>query len=64
MFCQSITIARFLAKRAGLYGDTELEQTYADMIVDCATDFNNSKWIASGSPYVDGKVTPNCLKPT
>ncbi|TRY76427.1 hypothetical protein TCAL_12508 [Tigriopus californicus] len=45
MFCQSITIARFLAKRAGLYGDTELEQTYADMIVDCATDFNN-KWVA------------------
>lgn len=41
---QSIAIARFLAKKADLYGKDDVTQAHADMIVDYVTDFNN-KWI-------------------
>ena len=40
---QSIAIARFLAKKAGLYGKDDVTQARADMIVDYVTDFNNSE---------------------
>lgn len=39
--CQSLSIARYLAKKFGFSGKTDLEQFRADMIVDCieyATD--------------------------
>ena len=38
-----MAIARFLAKKAGIYGDTEVEQAYADLIADAVVDFNDSK---------------------
>ena len=40
---QSLTIARFLAKEFGLAGKTNLEQAYADMIIDTGNDLDNSK---------------------
>lgn len=41
---QSVTIARFLAKQAGLAGRNEWEQAQADMIVDNVVELvNNSK---------------------
>jgi glutathione S-transferase len=43
LLSQSISIARFLAKKTGLHGKDDLEQARADMIVDYVTDFNNSK---------------------
>ena len=52
MVGQSITIARFLAKKAGLYGKTEKEQAFADMITDYASDFNNSKLFAAWIGFV------------
>jgi glutathione S-transferase len=36
--CQSLTIARFVARRFNLAGTTELDQAYADMVVDCIED--------------------------
>ena len=44
MLGQSLAIARFLAKKAGLYGKNEMEQALADMITDYAADFNNSEY--------------------
>ena len=41
--CQSMAIARFLAKKTGIYGETEVEQAYADLIADAVVDFNDSK---------------------
>ena len=38
VLCQSITIARFLAKQFGLAGDTSLESAQADEVVDSITD--------------------------
>ena len=38
VLCQSITIARFLAKQFGLAGDTSLESALADEVVDSITD--------------------------
>ena len=38
VLCQSITIARFLAKEFGLAGDTSLESALADEVVDSITD--------------------------
>lgn len=35
---QSITIARYMAKKTGLAGDTDEEQAFADMIVDHISD--------------------------
>ena len=40
---QSMAIARFLAKTFNLAGKHLLEEAQADMIVDCVTDFVNSK---------------------
>ena len=40
---QSMAIARFLAKTFNLAGKNLLEEAQADMIVDCVTDFVNSK---------------------
>ena len=38
VLCQSITIARFLAKEFGLAGNTSLESAQADEVVDSITD--------------------------
>lgn len=44
VLAQSVTIARFLAKKAGLAGRNELEMAKTDMIVDHTIDLlNNSK---------------------
>ena len=40
---QSMTIARFLAKKGGLAGRNELEQAQADMMVDNTIDIMGSK---------------------
>jgi len=39
--CQSLSIARHLARKYNLAGETELEQVQADMIVDCIQDSLN-----------------------
>jgi len=39
--CQSLAIARHLARKYNLAGKTELEQVQADMIVDCIQDSIN-----------------------
>jgi len=36
--CQSLTIARYLARKYKLAGETDLDQARADMIVDCIED--------------------------
>ena len=36
--CQSMTIARFLARKYGLAGETDFEQAETDMIVDTICD--------------------------
>jgi len=36
--CQSLAIARYLARKYNLAGDSELDQARADMIVDCIED--------------------------
>ena len=43
VLCQSLTIARFLAKEFGLAGKTNLEQAQADMVIDTGNDLDNSK---------------------
>ena len=43
VLAQSVTIARFLAKKAGLAGRNELENAQADMVVDHVHDLMNSK---------------------
>ena len=40
---QSMSIARFLAKKTGLYGKDETTQAVADSVVDYVNDYNNSK---------------------
>ena len=37
--CQSMTIARYLARRVGLAGDTDLEAAQADEAVDAVSDW-------------------------
>ena len=44
MLAQSMTIARFLAKKYDLVGKTELEAAQADMIVDCTSDVMNGMY--------------------
>lgn len=39
---QSIAIARFLAKKFSLYGEDDLQQASADMVVDYVSEFNDS----------------------
>ena len=41
---QSITIARFLANKYKLTGNTPLEQAQADMVVDCVLDMFNGNF--------------------
>lgn len=41
---QSLTIARFVAKKLGLAGDNELEQARADAIVEHTKDLFESKF--------------------
>ena len=56
MITQSIAIARFLAKKANLYGKDDVTQARADMVVDYVTDFNNSEsnfFISPDSNKVD-----------
>ena len=43
IIAQSHSIARFLAKEFGLAGKNLIEEAQADMIVDCVSDFVNSK---------------------
>jgi len=38
VICQSKTIARFIAKKYGFYGKTEMEQARTDMLIDCVDD--------------------------
>jgi len=38
ILCQSLAIARYLARKYNLAGKTDLEQAQADMIVDCFED--------------------------
>ena len=40
---QSMTIARFLARKYNLAGKNELEEAEADTIVDCVSDAMNGK---------------------
>ena len=40
---QSLTITRFLAKKAGLAGRNELEEAKVSMLVDHSVDLLNSK---------------------
>ena len=40
---QSIAIARFLAKKAGIAGKTDVEQALADGVVDYAKDLLQRK---------------------
>merc|ERR1711976_57481 len=42
MMCQSMTIARFVAREFGLAGETNLEAAQVDEIVDVITDFQNA----------------------
>ena len=42
---QSVAIARFLANKYNLAGNTPLEKAQADMMVDCTQDFLNGKYI-------------------
>ncbi len=39
--CQSMSMARFLAKEFNLAGKTNWEQAQADMVVDCCMDLMN-----------------------
>jgi len=41
VFCQSNTIARYLANKFGFAGKNELDRIQADMIVDCIVDLIN-----------------------
>jgi len=41
VFCQSNTIARYLANKFGFAGKTELDKLQAEMIVDCIVDMTN-----------------------
>ena len=41
---QSMTIARFLARRYNLAGKNDLEEAEADMLVDSMTDTFEGKW--------------------
>ena len=42
VLCQSFTIARFLAKKAGLAGESPEEEAKCDMIVDLVLDYYNA----------------------
>jgi hypothetical protein len=39
---QSASIARFVAKRVGLYGSDDLSQAKIDAIIDTISDFQNA----------------------
>jgi len=41
VFCQSNTVARYLANTFGFAGNTELDKLQAEMIVDCIVDITN-----------------------
>ncbi len=41
MLAQSMTIARYLARRHGLAGQNDWEQSQADMYCDCVYDLHN-----------------------
>ena len=41
--CQSLAIARYLAKEFGLAGEDNLECAKIDFIADCIVDFLQSK---------------------
>ena len=41
---QSMTIARFLARRYNLAGKNDLEEAEADMLIDSMTDTLEGKW--------------------
>ena len=47
--CQSITVARFLAKEYGLAGRDSLENAKIDEVVDAVTDFQTS--LVSGKQH-------------
>jgi len=41
VFCQSNTVARYLANKFGFAGNNELDKFQAEMIVDCIVDITN-----------------------
>ena len=49
IFAQSVTIARFLAKKTGLASGNDLEQAKADMIVDYVIEFMENSMICKVS---------------
>lgn len=50
---QSIAIARLIAKRANLYGDSDLEQAKTDAVVDTVSDLTNA--MAQSLYYAEDK---------
>ena len=42
VMCQSFSIARFIAKKAGLAGGSPEEEAKCDMIVDLVVDYNKA----------------------
>ena len=46
---QSISMARYVAKRVGLAGDNDWENLLIDTAVDTVNDFRLSKWFWSNS---------------
>jgi hypothetical protein len=42
---QSASIARFVAKRVGLYGSDDLSQAKIDAIIDTITDLQNAYYV-------------------
>lgn len=51
---QSISMARYVAKRVGLSGDNEWENLIIDTAVDTVNDFRLSKYSAILSQYLSG----------
>lgn len=51
---QSISMARYVAKRVGLAGDNEWENLIIDTAVDTVNDFRLSKYSAILSQYLSG----------
>lgn len=50
LLCQSMTIARFVAREFHLAGKDNWEMAQADMVVDCISDLSQSMTFAIGVP--------------
>ena len=58
---QSMSIARFVAKEAGLAGKDNITAAKADMIVDTIHDFKNGENISAVCGYCQCFVRCSCL---